>query len=116
MNSIRRYPIAFYLLAAFTITYVAGIGAYLLSRKVQALLGTHVPHVNDLVLKFGPSLAGLLMTWVVARGKGLRYLLGCLIRWRAPPLLYLVAVVVPPAGWRSERGTRLARFYAAAPL
>jgi len=97
VNFIRRYPIPFYLIAAFTITYVVGVGAYLLSSKVQALLGTHVPHVNDLVLKFGPSLAGLFMIWVVARRKGLQYVLGRLIRWRASFNLYLVAVGVPPA-------------------
>ncbi len=97
MTFVRRYPIAFYLVAALTISYVVGIGVYLLSKNVQASLGTHVPYVNDLALKFGPSLAGLLMTWVIAGRSGLRHLLRCLVKSRASVTLYLIAVLIPPA-------------------
>jgi uncharacterized protein len=96
VNLARRYPVASYLFAAVTISYVLGIGAYLLFKNVQALLGTNVPHVNDLGLKFGPSLAGLLITWLIAGGEGVRRLLGRLVKWRGSATLYVCAVVVPP--------------------
>jgi hypothetical protein len=43
MTLIKRFPIAFYMSAAFAITYVIGIGAYFLLKTAQARLGTHVP-------------------------------------------------------------------------
>jgi uncharacterized protein len=97
VNLARRCPVASYLIAAVTLSYVLGIGAYLLFKNVQALLGTNVPHVNDLGLKYGPSLAGLLITWVIAGGDGVRHLLSRVVKWRGSATLYVMAVVVPPA-------------------
>lgn len=114
MHFLRRFPIALFLIAAFVITYVGGIAAYLLLKKTQAFIGTDVAYINDWLLKFGPSLAGLLSAWLVAGSRGMRDLLGRLIRWRAAPLLYLIAVVFPSAafllvlllrGHASELGT-----------
>jgi membrane protease YdiL (CAAX protease family) len=97
MNITRRFPITNYLFAAFTITYVIGIGVYILLKNLQVHLGTHVPYVNDLGLKFGPSIAGILMMWLTGGGKSLRHLLARNLRWRAPVALYLLALAVPPA-------------------
>jgi membrane protease YdiL (CAAX protease family) len=93
----RRQPTAFFVIAAFVITYLLGPLAFFGLRALQRLLGTSVHGVNDLVMKFGPSLAGLLAVVVVSGATGLRALLQRLLRWRFSPWLYLFAVLVPPA-------------------
>lgn len=106
LNTLKRYPISFYWIAALLITYVIGIGAYFLLRGVQSHLGTHVPYVNDLGLKFGPSIAGIASMWLAGGGRSVREMLGRILKWRASWGLYLLAVTVPPATFLTALGVR----------
>lgn len=45
---------------------------------------------------FSPMLAATLLTWIEARGRGVRALYAQLLQWRANALWYLGALIVPP--------------------
>jgi membrane protease YdiL (CAAX protease family) len=92
MDFIKKFPVAFFLLATFVITYVIGIGIYLAFET----LGIVSPWVNNFVLRFGPSLAGILTIAIVAGKEGLNDLWRRCVRWRFSPWLYLVAILVQP--------------------
>ena len=95
MTFVQRRPVTFFLVAAVAITYLAGPVAYFALRALQGLAGTALPGVNDLVMKFGPSLAGLLTVALAEGGRGVKDLLRRCVRWRAPVYLYLFALLVP---------------------
>jgi membrane protease YdiL (CAAX protease family) len=97
MALIRRFPLTFFLLATVVITYVLGIAAYLSLKGIQTSLGTDFPGVNDLVMKFGPSLGGILTIGLLAGRKGLGELFRRCTRWRFHPLLYVGAILIQPA-------------------
>lgn len=78
----RRWPIAFFMVAAVLITYVAGALAFLALR-------------TELVLKFGPSLAAALTVGLISGQAGVRDLLRRVGRARFPAGLYLFAIVAP---------------------
>ena len=93
---VRRHPIAFFLVATGAVTYVLGIAAFLALGRIQTRLGIELPWVNEIVLKFGPTLGGVLTIALVAGRQGLRDLFRRCIRWRLPAPLYLGAVLVQP--------------------
>lgn len=95
MRLARRWPVAFFLAAALLITYVLGPLAYLGLRAAQRAMGTSVPGVNELVMKFGPSLAGLLTVALLSGRAGVRDLLQRAARARFSLALYLFALLVP---------------------
>jgi uncharacterized protein len=97
MHFLRRHPIAFFLVAAVAITYVVGMAVYLLLRAVQQQAGVHFAWANDLVLKFGPSLAGVATVALSAGKQGVRDLLRRCVRWRFGVPLYAWAVFLQPA-------------------
>ncbi len=97
MTLVRRFPISFFLLATVVITYVLGIAAYLSLKGIQTSLGTDFPGINDLVMKFGPTLGGILTIGLLAGRKGLADLFRRCLRWRFPPWLYLGAILIQPA-------------------
>lgn len=97
MRYVRQFPVLFYFVASLLITYVAGIAAYVLLKNAQAALGIDVSSVNDLIMRFGPTLAGLLTMWLVAGTQGTKALFVRILRWRAPVAAYLIAIALPPA-------------------
>jgi hypothetical protein len=94
MTFAQRRPITFFLLAAVLITYLLGPAAFLLLRGLQRLMGTSIPGVNDLLMKFGPSLAGFLTVTLVEGGRGARDLVRRCLRWRLPVELYLFVTLI----------------------
>lgn len=96
MALIRRFPLSFFLLATVVITYVLGIAAYLALQGIQTSLGIDLSGVSDLVMKFGPTLGGILTIGLLAGRKGLGDLFGRCLRWRFPPLLYVGAILIQP--------------------
>jgi membrane protease YdiL (CAAX protease family) len=96
MSLARRYPIAFYLIAAFVITWLAGLAVYLALDALQDALGTDVSGLNDIVLRFGPSLAGILTVGLLSGRDGLRDLFRRCIDLRFPAILWLAAILIPP--------------------
>jgi len=97
MTLVRRFPVAFFLVATVIITYLLGVAAFLSLRRIQDWLGIDLPWANDVVLKFGPTLGGVLTIALVAGRQGLRDLLRRCLRWRFPLPLYLGAILIQPA-------------------
>src|SRR5688572_23141458 len=93
MNFIKRFPVAFFLLATIVITYVFGIAIYLVLQKLEI----NSPWINNFVLRFGPSLAGIITIAIIAGRTGLGDLWRKCLRWRFSPLLYLSAALIQPA-------------------
>ncbi len=82
MRLARRWPVAFFLVAAVLITYAVGALAFLALR-------------TELVLKFGPSLAALLTVGLISGQDGVRDLLRRVGRVRFPVGLYAFALLAP---------------------
>jgi membrane protease YdiL (CAAX protease family) len=97
MTLVRRFPVSCFLLATVVITYVLGVEAYLALKEFQASLGIDLPGVNDLMMKFGPTLGGILTIGLFAGRKGLGDLFRRCVRWQFPPLLYVGAILIQPA-------------------
>lgn len=96
MKFIKKWPIASFLIGAFFITYVFGIPAYVVLDKIQREIGTDFQIISEFFLKFGPSIAGILVImWCEGRA-GLRGLLTRLTHWRFPAWMYLCILIVPP--------------------
>jgi len=96
MTFAQRHPTIFFFLAANVITYLVGGLAFLVLRTIQESLGTNLPWTNDIVLRFGPTLAGVLTTALIAGKKGLNNLFRRCVRWRFALPLYLGAVFIQP--------------------
>jgi uncharacterized protein len=92
MDFVKKFPVTFFLFATLLITYVLGIGIYL----VLEALGVGSPWINNFVLRFGPSLAGILTIAIVAGKSGLNDLWRRCLRWRFSPWLYLFAILAQP--------------------
>ncbi len=94
MTFAQRRPTTFFLLATLLLTYLVGPVAFLSLRELQRFVGTSLPGVNDIVMKFGPTLAGFL-TVALAEGQGgVKDLIRRCARWRFPVQLYLFATLV----------------------
>lgn len=65
-------------------------------RKVQAWLGIDLSWAGELVLKFGPSLAGILTIALTLGRSGVGDLFRRCFRWRASVTLYLIAIFLQP--------------------
>lgn len=85
-----------YVISAFLITYALGLGAYLGLSSLQEALGTDIGGLNDSVMRFGPSLAAVLVLLLVAGRSGVTELLLRLVRRPGPAWLLLAAVLLPP--------------------
>lgn len=74
--------------------------AYGISWSIYALIQFADPpqglaNALQLIVKFGPSLAGIIMAGFVAGRSGLNDILARLLRWRVAPVWYLIAVGGP---------------------
>jgi uncharacterized protein len=93
MNVIRKNPVAFFILFSLVITYVMGLGIYFVLASelgVESL-------VNELVLKFGPAIAGIIIIFIVSGREGLKNLFLRCIQWRVSIWWYLFALLFPLA-------------------
>jgi len=96
MKLVKRFPVSFFIVAAFVITYGLGIAAFLTLRKVGSSLGVDLRWVAEMLLKFGPTLAGLLTIALTLGSAGVKDLIRRCVRWRAPVLLYAIAILLQP--------------------
>jgi uncharacterized protein len=90
----RKYPIVWFYILAFSITWIGMIPGALGSHGIAPF---NSPYVQFLIIfsNFGPALAAVLMSQV-AHGKiGMRDLLKALIRWRVGLVWYIIAVLGP---------------------
>jgi membrane protease YdiL (CAAX protease family) len=96
MMFIKRYPVLFFLFAAILITYAAGIVVVLVVRQAQLWTGIEMGWASEVVLKFGPSLAGVLTIALTAGRSGVKNLLRRCVQWRGPISLYVIAIFLQP--------------------
>ena len=83
-------------IAAFLVlAYGISSSAFYLVRLVE--LPAWLNDVLRLVTKFGPSLAGLIMAFVVGKTAGVRDLIGRLLHWRVGLQWYAIALLGPGA-------------------
>lgn len=91
MNIIKRNPVLFFILLAIVITYLIGIGTYILLVSLGVTNGL----LNEFLMKFGPSLAGVIMIMTLSGKTGLKELFRSCINWRINAGWYLFALFLP---------------------
>lgn len=93
MNFMRRHPITTYFLLTGFISWVLGIPWVIIMSEIQSN-----SFVSDFLMRFGPSLAGLLTAWIVMGKVGLKDLLSRTFSLRGIPLwMYAYILIVPSA-------------------
>lgn len=85
-----------YVVLAFFFTYIVGLAAYIVLNNLQEALGTEIGGLNDSVMRFGPSLAALLILLLIDGKAGVAGLLWRLVRRPGPAWLLLSALLLPP--------------------
>ena len=98
-NWLRSHPLGGYIALAYAGSWILWLPA-LLGRKNLGLLPYELPlatHIvlNQLALFAGPVLASLVMTRLTTGS--LKIWTASLLRWRVPPVAYLLALVAVPA-------------------
>lgn len=88
---VKRHPLVSFFALAFAITW--GLDAL---RALLGLAGLSAALVLE-VAGAGPSLAGLIVAWLVGGRRGLRGLLGRVLKWRVGLGWYLLVLVAFPA-------------------
>jgi hypothetical protein len=93
-----------YSFLAFLLTWATGI-TVVLSNQSLLVNGPPEPQIFTLpfplalslilIGDYGPALAAILVTFVTARGTGVRVLLRQLLRWRHNPIWYALALFLP---------------------
>lgn len=90
LQLLRRHPLVWYFLIAFAFTWTYDL-LFLVRFPLPDILGRSTPR------DFGPSVAALVMTAVVAGRPGLARLLRRLVLWRVTVAWYLFALLGIPA-------------------
>lgn len=98
-NWLRSHPLGGYIALAYAGSWILWLPA-LLGRKNLGLLPYELPTatsvvLNQLALFAGPFLASLVMTRLTTGS--LKNWTASLLRWRVPPVAYLLALVAIPA-------------------
>ena len=90
----RKYPIAWFYILAFSISWLGMISIVLVSRGIAPL---YRPYFLSLFIFYdiGPALAAVIVLQVAHGKTEVRGLLKGLIRWRVGPVWYVVAVLGP---------------------
>ncbi len=92
--SIRRYPLATFLLLAFGLTWLVWVPRAMAS---QGLLATDLPIVVGQAWSWGPAVAALLAAAITGGRAAVRELGARLVRWRVGWPWYVVVLIGPAA-------------------
>jgi uncharacterized protein len=92
--SIRRYPLATFLLLAFGLTWLVWVPRAMAS---QGLLATDLPLVVGQAWSWGPAAAALLAAAITGGRAAVRELGARLVRWRVGWPWYVVVLIGPAA-------------------
>ena len=98
LSSMRKYPVACYFALAIAISWGAVL-AVILPGSLQPPpeeANRLFPFVY-LAMLTGPTIAGLLMTWISGGASGFRALWERLLKWRVAGRWYLIALLTAPA-------------------
>ncbi len=88
----RQYPVASFFVLTFILSYFGGVIAAII---LQMLLPESLKDSADVVAKFGPTFAGIIMAGVVAGKVGVKKLFDALLDFRIHPGWYGYALVLP---------------------
>ncbi len=88
MNLLKRYPITAFFVLAFVLSWSIRIGMNITSIDAAPL---------KLLAEFGPAIAALIVTTALNGKVGVRVLLGRVLKWRANPWRYALALLGPAA-------------------
>ena len=97
---IHNHPIVSYILLTCLLSWPAG---YVGLSDMESVPESVRVGLNYFA-KFGPSLAGLIMTYLLLGKDGAVDLLRGLLNFRAQPKWYLIALLLPTAAWLSVIG------------
>src|SRR5260221_13098697 len=96
MNLVRKYPIITFYLLAFGISWT---GAFILVAP-KILGGESISKMDGLlmfpIMLTGPSIGGILMTFIIEGKEGLKRLWNKIKRVRLSLKWYLIATLIPP--------------------
>jgi hypothetical protein len=90
MNFLRKYIVAVFFLLSFLISWGSWIWFGVTRPALVGFAGAIV-----LLGGFGPSLAGLICTWISEGRQGVLFLLKRILAWRVSGKAYLFAISVP---------------------
>lgn len=95
---VRRYPISAYFILTFAISWGAALVVIGGSGGMQGTTPASDPRFVYALMAMlaGPSLTGILMTWLVSGRPGLREFVSRLRRWRVRAKYYAVAILTAP--------------------
>jgi uncharacterized protein len=90
----RKYPVAWFYILAFGISWLGMISAVLASRGIAPFFRPYFLFLS-IFFAIGPALAAAIVSWVAHGRTGVRDLLKGLLRWRVGLFWYVVAVLSP---------------------
>ena len=90
----RKYPVAWFYILAFGISWVGMISIILASRNIAPAYRPYFL-ILSILYAIGPALAAVIISQAAHGKRGVQDLLKGLIRWRVRPGWYLVALLGP---------------------
>ncbi len=90
----RKYPIVWFYILAFGISWLGMISVVLASRGIAPFYRPYFIFLS-IFYAIGPTLAAVIVSQVAHGKTGIRGLLKGPIRWRVGPVWYIVAVLGP---------------------
>lgn len=90
----KKYPVAWFYILAFGISWLGMISAVLASRGIAPFYRPYFL-VLSIFYAIGPALAAVIVSQVVQGKTGVQNLLKGLVRWRVGLVWYMVAVLSP---------------------
>lgn len=90
----RKYPVAWFYILAFGISWIGMISVVLASRGIAPFYRPYFL-VLSILYAIGPALAAVIVSQVAYGKKGVQNLLKGLIRWRVGLVWYIIAILGP---------------------
>ena len=90
----RKHPVAWFYILAFSFSWLGMISAVLASRGIAPFFRPYFLFLS-IFFAIGPALAAAIVSWVAHGRTGVRDLFTGLIRWRVGLVWYIVAVLSP---------------------
>jgi membrane protease YdiL (CAAX protease family) len=90
----RKYPVAWFYILAFVISWIGLIPGVLVSRGVAQFDNPYV-HLLGILFSIGPALAAVIMSQITQGKTGVQNLLRALLKWRVGWVWYIAALLGP---------------------
>jgi membrane protease YdiL (CAAX protease family) len=87
-NSAKKHELFGFFLLAYLFSWVVGIT---LALEAQGNGDPVIPFSMHYLYAFGPTIAAIIMTWLLSGAEGIRELLGRILKWRVKLIWWVVA-------------------------